>query len=214
MTALAIRLMARADLDAACEVIGLAFADNPSTLANVRGDRTKAKAMMQRAVRVAKLGRPFSRVLLAEDQGRLVGVLNAVPWPQCQLNAFERLKTAPRMIRIMGAALPSALKMTNARATHDPRIPHWHVGPVGVHPNCQGHGVGNALLTSFVEFADEHATSAFLETDVDRNVKLYEQFGFRVIAEADIIGINTRFMLRDARPVGRVAPAGFGVPNG
>ena len=44
---------------------------------------------------------------------------------------------------------------------------------------------------------DEQATPAFLETDVDRNVKLYEQFGFQVIAKAEIIGINTRFMWRE-----------------
>jgi len=69
--------MTRADLAVACEVIGLAFADNPSTLANVRGEQIKARSMMRRAVRVAKLGRPFTSVLLAEDQDRVVGVLDA-----------------------------------------------------------------------------------------------------------------------------------------
>jgi GNAT superfamily N-acetyltransferase len=193
-----IRPMTGAELDAACEVIGLAFADNPSALANVRGDRIKARSRMQRAVRVAKLSRPFSSVLVAEDRGRLIGVLNAVPWPRCQLTLSEKLRTAPTMIRIMGSALPSTLKMTNARAKHDPHQPHWHVGPVGVHPDNQGHGVGKALLASLIEIVDEQAMPAFLETDVDRNVTLYEQFGFHVITKTDIIGINTRFMWRDA----------------
>ena len=190
--------MTRAELDVACDVIGLAFADNPSTLANVRGDRTKARSIMQRAVRVAKLDRPFGNVLIAEHQDRLIGVLNAVPWPQCQLTAGEKLKTAPAMIRIMGSALPRMLAMTSARAKHDPRHAHWHVGPVGVHPDHQGQGVGKALLTAFVAMVDQQAAAAFLETDVDRNVSLYEQFGFQVIAKAEIIGINTRFMWRDA----------------
>jgi ribosomal protein S18 acetylase RimI-like enzyme len=203
VSCLTIRPMTGAELDAACEVIGLAFADNPSTLANVRGDRTKARSMMQRAVRVAKLGRPFSSVLVADDHGRLVGVLNATPWPRCQLSLSEKLKTAPTMIRIMGSALPSTLKMTNARAEHDPQQPHWHIGPVGVHPDYQGHGVGKALLASLAETLDEQAMTAFLETDVDRNVTLYEQFGFQVIAKAEIIGINTRFMCREAQTKSR-----------
>ena len=198
MSAITIGPMTRADLDAACEVIGLAVADNPRTLANVRGDHQRARVMMQRVGRFAKLGRPFGSALVAKDEGRLVGVLNTVPWPRCQLNTRERLKTAPRMIGIMGSALPSMLKMTNARAKHDPDRPHWHVGPVGVHPDRQGKGIGKALLAYFAEIIDKQPADAFLETDVDRNVKLYEQFGFRVIAEAEIIGINTRFMWREA----------------
>ena len=68
-----IRRMSPGDMDAACEVIGLAFEDNPNTLAVVRGDRSKARGMMQAAVRAAKLGRKYSHVLLAEDEGRVVG---------------------------------------------------------------------------------------------------------------------------------------------
>jgi hypothetical protein len=45
---------------------------------------------------------------------------------------------------------------------------------------------------------DEQAASAYLETDVDRNVALYEKFGFRVIAQASIVGVNNRFMWREA----------------
>jgi hypothetical protein len=41
-----IRRMTAADMDSVCEVIGLAFADNPSTLANVHGDRARARRMM------------------------------------------------------------------------------------------------------------------------------------------------------------------------
>jgi ribosomal protein S18 acetylase RimI-like enzyme len=207
MSGATIKPMTAAELDVACEVIGLAFADNPSTLANVRGDRTKARSMMRRAVRIAKLDRPFSSVLVAHDHGQVVGVLNAVPWPQCQLGWSEKFKTAPSMIRIMGCALASTLKMTNARARHDPPRPHWHIGPIGVHPDHQGHGIGTSLLACLAEMVDEHAMPAFLETDVDRNVVLYERFGFQVVADADIIGINTRFMWRDPQTGAEAPPS-------
>jgi hypothetical protein len=55
-----IRKMSPGDMDPACEVIGLAFEDNPNTLAVVRGDRSRARRMMQAAVRAVKLGRKFS----------------------------------------------------------------------------------------------------------------------------------------------------------
>ena len=190
--------MARGELTAACNLIGLSFADNPNTLAIVRGDRRRAQRMMKAAVRVAKLGRMYSHVLVAERAGSLVGVLNAAEWPNCQLTTREKVRTAPAMIRAMGSALPRAFKMMTVWAKHDPRRRHWHLGPIGVHPSLQGQGVGNAMLGSFLEMVDEQGASAYLETDVDRNVPLYEKFGFTVIAEEDVLGVNNRFMWREA----------------
>ena len=200
MDPVAIRPLAPGDMEAACEVIGLAFADNPNTLAVLRGDRAKAPAAMRTAVRIAKLDRPYSHVLVAETNGRLVGALNAAPWPHCQLRAGEKLKAAPTMLRVLGRATLRQLKLSAAWAKHDPRERHWHLGPIGVHPECQGRGVGTALLGSFLTMVDEQSSPAYLETDVDRNVVLYEKFGFGVIAEQDIFGVNNRFMWRAARP--------------
>lgn len=191
--------MSPTEIDAACAVIGLAFADNPNTLVMAGGNRAKAQRMMQAAVRVAKLGRKYSRVVVAEDAGRIVGVLNAAEWPTCQLTMREKLKTAPAMVRAMGLALPRALKMTSVWAKHDPRERHWHVGPIGVHPSYQGRGIGSAMLGAFLQTVDDQKSPAYLETDVDRNVALYQTFGFKVIAHADVMGVDNRFMWRQAR---------------
>jgi GNAT superfamily N-acetyltransferase len=163
-----VRPVSAGEMDVVCQVIGLAFADNPSTLATVRGDRAKARRTMEQAMHVVKLGARYSHVLVAEHEGRLVGVLNAAEWPRCQMGAWERLKTAPAMLRGRGLALPRASKMMSARAQHDPRVPHWHIGPIGVHPRHQGRGVGKALLGRFLDLVDEQGPPAFLETDVDK----------------------------------------------
>src|SRR5262249_561059 len=112
LDAIAIRLMTSADLDAACDVIGLAFADNPNTPAVLRGNRAAAQVVMRTAVRIAKLGRPDSHVLIAKVNDRLVGVLNAAPWPNCQLRSIEKLKAAPAMIRVLRSAMPRQLKLS------------------------------------------------------------------------------------------------------
>ena len=72
------------------------------------------------------------------------------------------------------------------------------MGPIAVHPELQGRGVGKALIGSFLKMVDEQRLPAYLETDVDRNVELYEKFGFKVIAQAQINGVNNRFMWRTA----------------
>ena len=194
-----IRRMTADEMDAACEVIGLAFTDNPNTLAVAGGNRVEARRMMQSVVRVAKLGRRYSHVLVAVEGPWLVGALNAATWPHCQLGAYEKFTTAPAIFRAMGSALTRQLKITSAWEKREPRKPHWHLGPIGVHPLVQGRGIGKTLLQSFLAMVDEQGLPAYLETDVDLNVALYQQFGFRVIAQEDLIGINNRFMWRDAR---------------
>jgi ribosomal protein S18 acetylase RimI-like enzyme len=194
-----IRPMTTQDMDAVCRVIGLAFAENPSTLANVRGDRDRARQTMRDAVRIAKFGRSWSHALVAVHAGRIVGALNAVEWPHCQLSMVEKVRTAPSMMRIMRSALPRAFTMMSKREAADPHKPHWHIGPVGVRPELQGRGIGKTLLKSFLAEVDEHEAAAFLETDVDRNVIFYEKIGFTVMSRQEIVGVDTRFMWRDPR---------------
>ena len=74
--------------------------------------------------------------------------MNAVEWPHCQLRMSEKLRVAPSMIRVTGLGLPSAFRMTNVWARHDPCKPHWHVGPIGVHPDVQGRDIGTALAAA------------------------------------------------------------------
>ena len=132
-----IRRMAATDMGAVCEVMGLAFADNPSTLANVHGDRARARRLMQEAVRVAKFGRRWSHALVAEQGGMVVGALNAAEWPHCQLGMVEKIKTAPAMVRIMKAALPRAFTMMNKREARDPHEPHCTSAQSVFDPNCK-----------------------------------------------------------------------------
>jgi ribosomal protein S18 acetylase RimI-like enzyme len=195
-----VRPMVAADMSAACEVIGAAFAGNPSTLANVGGDAARAEQVMRKAVRVAKFGRRWSRALVAERDDDIIGVLNAARWPHCQMGTMEKIKTVPSMVVIMRGALPKAFTMTSRREAHDPREPHWHIGPLGVHPDAQGQGVGASLLRAFLSTVDEAAEPAFLETDVERNVIIYQRFGFEVVESEVIVGVSTRFMWRPAVP--------------
>ncbi len=196
---LTVRLLRPTERRTACQVAGAAFAGNPSTLVNAHGDRGRAQRIIETVTRRLKLGRRLGRVLVAEHDGELVGMLNAVRSPGCQLRPREQLWAAPALLVSLRSALPSLMRMAAARALHDPAEPHWHIGPIGVRPDMQGRGVGSALLARFLQDADGDGTPAFLETDVDQNVRLYERFGFRIVDRACILGIETIFM---RRPVG------------
>jgi predicted N-acetyltransferase YhbS len=84
-------------------------------------------------------------------------------------------------------------------ANHDPRQPHWHLGPIGVLPQLQWQGIGSRLLLKCCEIIDQRKEAAYLETDRPENVPLYGRFGFVVTDEEQILGVTNWFMWRSPR---------------
>ena len=85
-------------------------------------------------------------------------------------------------------------------AKHDPVEQHWHLGPIGVLSTHQGLGIGSILMERFCKEVDACMAKAYLETDLDKNVRFYEKFGFKIISESEIFGVKNRYMLRDLQP--------------
>ena len=84
-------------------------------------------------------------------------------------------------------------------AKHDPVEQHWHLGPIGVMPTHQGVGIGSHLMERFCKKVDACGANAYFETDLDKNVRFYEIFGFTVVSESEIFGVKNRYMLRDSQ---------------
>ena len=81
-------------------------------------------------------------------------------------------------------------------AAHDPVEQHWHLGPIGVLLSHQGMGVGTELMQRFCKEVDKCSAKAYLETDLDENVRFYEKFGFKRISESTLFNVENRYMLR------------------
>ena len=64
-----------------------------------------------------------------------------------------------------------------------PKSDHWYLLSVGVDPTCQGCGYGSALLKSGLEVCDRYQMISCLESANERNIPLYERFGFEVTGE-------------------------------
>jgi ribosomal protein S18 acetylase RimI-like enzyme len=84
-------------------------------------------------------------------------------------------------------------------AAHDPVQQHWHLGPIGVLPSHRRMGVGTELMRRFCKEVDNCSATAYLETDLDENVRFYKKFGFKLISESTIFNVANRYMLRDSQ---------------
>src|SRR5262249_41561319 len=132
--------------------------------------------------------------------GELVGVCGMARPRHCQPPLLEKLRVVPSVV--FGNPIDTTrrvLTWVGEWARHDPREPHWHLGPVAVDSHLQGQGIAGAMLADFCARMDTSRTLSYLETDKSENVRFYEKFGFHVVAEADVLGVCNWFMSRPPR---------------
>jgi GNAT superfamily N-acetyltransferase len=193
-----IRDLTPGETDAAAAVLGRGMRDNPLHVQAFGPDPDSRERALTRVFQgVLRQYVPKGVVLGAFSPDTLVGVCAMVEPGRCQPSGGERLRLLPEAIA--GAGLGGTvrlLKWVGTWARHDPREPHWHLGPVGVERRLQGQGIGTSLLRVFCQRMDALQAMAYLETDKRENVTFYERFGFEVRAEEPVLETLNWFMLR------------------
>ena len=99
-----------------------------------------------------------------------------VPYGQPLVADEQALATA-----LCEAAGPDAERLTEVMELMDkqhPQEPHAYLWFIGVVPDSQGRGIGNALMSHVLERIDQAGTPAYLESTSPGSKKLYEQHGF------------------------------------
>ena len=183
--------MEQNDIRKSAEVLGIAMLDNPHHLGVFQGNGENERLEIEKMFFDLFNNMP-GIVFLAKENEKIIGVM--------------RMKSCIGKV-IDGSDTVEDESDINWRksvwfkewATHDPVEQHWHLGPIGVLPSHRRRGVGTELMQRFCEEVDNCTAKAYLETDLDKNVRFYEKFGFRVISRSDIFQVENRYMLRDSK---------------
>lgn len=183
------------DIQEVAAVISQAFHPTPVVVAVFKGQTPKTLRHMRDGW-VFMLKHFPGKIFVAKNEAKIVGVLRMVKWPKCQPRPAMRLRMLPVMLMSMGSIALRVMKFRGVWEKHDPKNPHWHLDPLTVLPEKQGQGVGSQLLKHFCEIVDENEMPAYLETDQQANVRLYQRFGFEVTGEISVFGITTWLMWR------------------
>jgi len=61
---------------------------------------------------------------------------------------------------------------------------------LGVTTELQGQGFGGKLLRALIEEGERAEVPIYVETETERNVRMYERFGFRVLKQITLPIIN------------------------
>ena len=78
---------------------------------------------------------------------------------------------------------------------------HWFLQIIGVDPAHQGKGYAGKLLNPMLARIDNEGLPCYLETHDQKDVSLYEHFGFKVIEESTVTGtsLTNWSMLREVQ---------------
>ena len=82
---------------------------------------------------------------------------------------------------------------------------HWYLILLGVNPRYQGKGYASKLLRGMLLRTDEMGVPCYLETETEKNVSMYQHFGFKVIDEFNVPETKVKLwvMLRENEHVSK-----------
>lgn len=200
-----IRPLAKDDRREAAHLLAQAMKDNPLHV-QVFG---RAEARRERRLRhfffvllghVLRHGHLSGAWTAAPSCGeQLTGILGLLPPGHCRPRPPERLRIGAGILRCMPpVAAWRVWRWLDAWERRDPATPHWHIGPLAVHPAHRRQGIATMLMEAGCRMIDTaEPAPAWLETDLERNAEFYRHFGFAVTEQAAVLGVPNWFMMRE-----------------
>lgn len=184
-----ISFMEQGDIRESVTVLSHAMLNNPLHVALLLGNGERQRLAIERMFLDLFNTLP-GIVFIARERRKIVGVMRMKSCVGRQIEGDAAAPTDPKDIEYRKSI------WQREWAVHDPVEQHWHLGPIGVLPDYQKRGIGSRLIQRFCSEVDACRATAYLETDLDENVRFYGQFGFEVVSRSDIFQVENRYMAR------------------
>ena len=189
MTDINISLMQSSERHECARVLSVAMLDAKLHMAVFQGSGELERQILEEMFDGLFIGLP-GIIFLAKENEQIIGVMRMKSCDGCQPVASPGEPEDENELSWRQSVWHAEW------AQHEPKSQHWHLGPIGVLPSHQGQGIGSLLMARFCREVDACQADAYLETDVDKNVRFYKKFGFQVVSESDIFDVKNRYMLR------------------
>ena len=119
---------------------------------------------------------------------RLAGAACWLPPGNWHLPISTQLRLLPRVVAHARGDVTRLMRWQRIAEGKHPREPHWYLALLGVDPALQGRGYGPHLMRPALDRCDSDRLPAYLETDTEANVALYERHGFAVTERFELPG--------------------------
>lgn len=175
-----IRKITVSDRDTVVDMMTRAFDDDPFFNFLVKqDDRRQQRLRRFMDVGLMRLTFPFGETYMTEagDGGALWNPPGGRPH-----GLIADLSMLPVLVQVAGiGGVGRAIGAFSFAEKKHPKEPHYYLLGIGVEPSRQGQGIGSSLIAPMAERLDAEGIPAYLESSKERNLPLYERFGFRVL---------------------------------
>lgn len=180
-------------------VLAAAFQDDPLFAAAIPNPVRRASALPLCWQACARQATRKGWVDTVERDGRVVGAAVWLPGEDAEVGWRDVFRDRHAQM-VLACGVDDCLRLMRiqaemSRAHH--RLVHRrhnYLFGVGVLPGQQGTGVGTELVQRGLERTRSQGRTAYLETNLSQNVRLYERLGFTTLDEQDQHGFHTWFM--------------------
>jgi len=184
--------MEKNEIQESARVLSVAMLNNPLHVAVFQGNGEKERMEIEKMFCALFIELP-GIVFLAKEKQNIIGVMRM---KSC---GGRKAADPPKDVKDENNIGWRKSVWHTEWGRHDPLEQHWHLGPIGVRPTHQGSGIGSMLMERFCKEVDACLAKAYLETDLDKNVRFYEKFGFKIVSDFEILDVRNRYMLRASR---------------
>ncbi len=173
----------------ASEVLANAFSEKPMLkVLNISNEDMKNMFEM-----MVKFSLRYGEVYATSRN--LEGILVILPDTYAKMKGWHVIRSGAIFpILKIKKALMDILKVTGKIIDQEKKNlaigPYIYCLSIGLGQGQQGKGLGGKMLNALIEKAKIEKKAIFLETDTADNVKLYEYYGFSVLKELNIPGLE------------------------
>ena len=180
------------DIEESAKVLSFAMLNNPLNIAVFQGNGETERVVIERMFFELFHNRP-GIVFVAKERDKIIGIMRMNSCVGKKVTAeSKKLKDEQDIDNRQAFWL-------NEWAKRDPKEQHWHLGPIGVLSSHRKQGVGSQLMERFCNEVDQCSAKAYLETDLDENVRFYEKFGFEIVSRSNIFRVDNKYMMRKSK---------------
>ena len=185
MQDLQIRNITPADFGPVTAMLGRAFDDDPWFNYVAAQDSNRVQRLRRWLVRgLTKKTFPYGETYVTSGcEGAALWIPPGIGGGNRLLSELE-LRVA--LLRVSGSGHQRVRRAIRLIQQSEPHVPHFELRVIGVDPAFQRRGIAGLLLGPVIERCDQEGIPMSLLCTKERNVGLYERFGFRVTNEIEV----------------------------
>jgi ribosomal protein S18 acetylase RimI-like enzyme len=170
----------------ACEMLSRAFSTDPKMLHLIPD--LAAKKQLSRYLFEFELQYGMNYGDVYTTSPAIEGVAVWLPSSKSEVTFWRAFRSGGMQLQkqlgktVMGRLMSFSAAVDKLHKKHAP-YPHYYLFFIGVDPTCQKKRVASRLITPILSWLDMQKLPCYLNTQNEKNIGLYEHFGFQVIEQ-------------------------------